>query len=441
LVRRSSLPLRHFKMVKLTSFGRVASGAFEPATLPANQDSGDHFLAYGNGRSYGDSCLPTNHGKVILSDASSVEYFDQQTGVLIAQSGITIADIILQCGPKNWFVPVTPGTKFVTLAGAIANDVHGKNHHGRGSFGCHVVWLDLLRSDGKTYRCSPHENADLFAATIGGMGLTGWISRAAIQLMKVPGCNILEQTIPFQSLDAYFDLAEEADLTNEYAVGWLDQLSSSGRGLLFAGNHTEGAFRPHKSAKLSVPFVPPFSLLNGLSVRAFNTLYRAAKSRKLAAHETHYDPFFYPLDMINHWNRLYGPRGLHQHQSVIPFDAARTVIPALLEQSRREGQVSFLTVIKRFGDIASPALLSFARPGYTLTLDFPHKGQTTLALLETLDRMTIECGGAVNPYKDSRMSPATFAASFPNWQRMESMRDPHFMSAFWARTARVLRAD
>jgi FAD/FMN-containing dehydrogenase len=431
-------------MVQLTTFGRVKGGAFAPVVENAIAQTEGSVLPYGNGRSYGDTCLPAAGGQVILRAEQSNVSFDRETGILVANAGMMISDIILQCGPLNWFVPVTPGTKHVTLGGAIANDVHGKNHHVRGSFGSHVVWLELLRSDGKTYRCSASENAELFAATIGGMGLTGMIGRAAVQLMKVSGCNVLEKTIPFQSLEEYFEPAAQADADNEYAVAWVDQLASgaaSGRGLLFVGNHGEGAFRPHGNAKVSVPFVPPVNLLNGLSVRAFNLAYRLVKARKTDLHMTHYDPFFYPLDMVHNWNRLYGPRGLHQHQSVVPFDVAKSVIPELLAQSRRAGQVSFLTVIKRFGSIASPGLLSFARPGYTLTLDFPHKGASTLALLDRLDQITIECGGAVNPYKDSRMSAETFAASFPDWRALEALRDPAFMSAFWARTAMRLVAD
>jgi FAD/FMN-containing dehydrogenase len=431
-------------MALLTSFGRVLGGEFEAVTASELPAVGRSVLPYGSGKSYGDTCLPMASGNVLLSRDTEPASFDETTGVLVANAGLTISNIIVQCGPKNWFVPVTPGTKHVTLGGAIANDVHGKNHHARGSFGCHVLWFELLRSDGIIYHCSATENASLFSATIGGMGLTGFIVRAAVQLMKVPGCNVLEKTIPFQSLGAYFEMAEQADAENEYAVAWVDQLATNaaaGRGLMFVGNHTQGAFSAHRKAKITVPFVPPVNLLNGLSVRAFNLLYRTAKMRNTALHETHYDPFFYPLDMVGHWNRLYGPRGLHQHQSVIPLSAASTVIPELLYQSRRAGQVSFLTVIKRFGSLASPALLSFARPGYTLTLDFPNQGASTLALLDRLDQITIECGGAVNPYKDSRMSPETFAASFPNWRSLEAMRDQRFMSGFWARTAMLLFAD
>ncbi len=421
----------------LESFGRVHRGAFPVSTGSA---SGAR-LSYGNGKSYGDSCLPIHGGAAIIAEGGPAIQLDPATGVLEASTRASLSDIILHAGPLGWFLPVTPGTKHVTLGGAIANDVHGKNHHSRGSFGCHVEWFELARSDGRLLVCSAQENAELFSATIGGMGLTGHITRAAIRMMKVPGVNVAETATPFGSIDAYFDVAERMDGDNEYSVAWIDQLASgkdAGRGLLFTGNHTDGAFVPHKTAKIGVPFVPPISALNGVSVRAFNTLYRFAKGRKTANKTTHYDPFFYPLDGVAHWNRLYGPRGLHQHQSVIPFDAAQRVIPQMLQVSRDAGHASFLTVIKRFGDICSPGILSFARPGYTLTLDFPHRGKATLQLLDMLDAMTIGCGGAVNPYKDSRMSAATFAASFPAWRRLEAVRDPAFMSGFWQRTAMLL---
>lgn len=431
-------------MAYLQSFGGIAAGEHALVRPQDMGTSGNALLPFGNGRSYGDTCLPQKSGSAVITDGDTHVIFNEQTGLLIAHAASTMSDIILQFGPRNWFVPVTPGTKHVTLGGAIANDIHGKNHHARGSFGCHVVWFDLLRSDGITYHCSLGENAELFAATIGGMGLTGYILQAAIRLVKVPGCNIVEEARSFSTLTEYFEMAERADAHNEYSVAWVDQLArgaAAGRGVLFTGNHSEGVFTPHGPAKISVPFVPPISLLNRASVGAFNFAYRTMKSRRAGARLTNYNPFFYPLDAVAHWNRLYGPRGLHQHQSIIPFEAATTVIPDMLEQSRIAGHVSFLTVIKRFGVKTSPGLVSFARPGYTLTLDFPHQGAPTLSLLERLDSMTIGCGGAVNPYKDSRMSPATFAASFPNWRALEALRDPKFMSGFWERTAMRLQDE
>jgi len=318
--------------------------------------------------------------------------------------------------------------------------VHGKNHHRRGTFGRHVESFDLLRSDGQVRRCSASENAALFAATISGMGLTGIILRATIRLMPVASLDIAERIEPFGSLGAFFDMAEAADADNEYAVAWIDQLAgirNAGRGLLLTGNHAGGGSRAVGVAggRLAVPFQPPLNVLNRPFLKVFNFAYRTAKGRKRGVSRTGYQGFFFPLDGVRDWNRLYGPNGLFQHQSVVPFATAREAIPAMFAAARKAGQGSFLTVLKRFGDVPSPGILSFPRPGYTLTLDFPNRSAPTLALLEELDRIAIEAGGAVNPYKDARMSAETFAASFPRWQELEAMRDPAFQSDFWRRTA------
>ncbi|MEW9613006.1 FAD-binding oxidoreductase [Shinella sp. S4-D37] len=394
-------------------------------------------LAYGSGRSYGDSCHNDAGALVEMRTKNAILHFDPASGILEAEAGASLHEILVHTAPYGYFLPVTPGTRFVTLGGAIANDVHGKNHHARGTFGCHVESFRLLRSDGVIRDCSAGENPDLFAATIGGMGLTGLMLSARLRLMRVGSLDIDERITPFSSLDAYFDLAGEADAQNEYAVAWVDQLAVANRGVLITGNHAaNGNFRTGgPAARLGVPFDLPFSLLNRLSLKLFNNAYFHAKKRKDAPHRSGYGAFFYPLDGIGDWNRLYGPAGLHQHQSVIPFEAARVTIPAMLDASRRAGHASFLTVLKRFGAVPSPGLLSFPRPGYTLTMDFPNRGATTRALLETLDRMTVAAGGRVNPYKDGRMSASTFRAGFPDWHRLESIRDTAFCSDFWRRTA------
>ncbi len=395
------------------------------------------WLAVGNGKSYGDSAQSDSGILVRSRESARILSFDAQSGILKAEPGVTLGEIILHIGPHGWFPPVTPGTKHVTLGGAIANDVHGKNHHRRGSFGAHVISFDLLRSDGVTRRCSAQEHMNLFQATIGGFGLTGMILSATVQLMKVGSADVAEQVTSFKSLEEYLALAEEADQANEYSVAWLDQLNAGGRGLLMTANHAEtGSFAPHPSKpKLTVPFQPPLNCLNGLSLSAFNALYFNSKGRNRGVKTSAYDGFFYPLDQVGNWNFLYGPKGLYQHQSVIPFDAAVSALPQLLSASRKAGQASFLTVLKRFGTMASPSLTPFARPGYTLTLDFPNRGAKTLALLAELDRITVDAGGAVNAYKDARMSAQTFAASYPNWRQLEALRDPAFVSDFWLRTA------
>jgi len=413
--------------ISLLKSGRAAAGAL---------------LAYGNGRSYGDTCQNRQGRLIVMRERNRILSFDPETGLLKAEAGAMLSDIIEVAAPHGWFPAVVPGTRFVTIGGAVANDVHGKNHHRRGTFGCHVEALTLLRSDGKLHECRADREADLFRATIGGMGLTGLILDATIRLMKVGAADVEERIVAFSSLDEYFDLAEEADAQNEYAVAWIDQLAGgteAGRGLLMTANHaSSGRFRPAKPARLSVPFQPPFNALNGLSIRLFNKAYRWAKARKEGPHRSHYASYFFPLDGVRDWNRLYGPRGLFQHQSVVPEEASRRVIPKLLAATRAAGQASFLTVLKRFGAASSPGLLSFPRPGYTLTLDFPNRGEKTLQLLGRLDEITVAAGGAVNPYKDARMGTGIFAASFPAWRELERHRDPAFISDFWRRTALVI---
>lgn len=402
-------------------------------------------LAIGNMRSYGDTCMNTSGAVADMRQMNRMINFDAGSCLLTAEAGVLLSDIIAEVLPHGYFPAVVPGTQFVTLGGAIANDVHGKNHHRRGTFGRHVVSFELLRSDGEVTACDASTNADLFAATIGGMGLTGIILRATIRLMRVGSADIDETVTPFASLDDYFDMAEAADAENEYAVAWVDQLAvgrNAGRGVLLTGNHAEaGAVASTAAtAAFGVPVQPPVNLLNRPFLKAFNFAYRTAKSIRRRK-RSNYGAFFFPLDGVNDWNRLYGPRGLHQHQSVIPDDAARRAIPAMFAAAHLARQGSFLTVLKRFGDLASPGLMSFPRAGYTLTLDFPNHGRETLALLSELDRIAVDAGGRVNPYKDARMSAGTFAMSFPNWRSLEAQRDPAFMSDFWRRTAMALEGE
>lgn len=400
-------------------------------------------LPVGNGRSYGDTCQNTAGSVVDMREFRRFVTFDPETRTVEAEGGVLLSNIIKTYAPRGYFLPVVPGTRWVTLGGAIANDIHGKNHHRRGSFGCHVERITLLRTDGTVLECSRSKNAGLFAATIGGMGLTGIILRAAVRLMPAGAIDVEEQATGFRRLEAYFEIADAADAANEYAVAWIDQLatgSKRGRGVLLTGNHLEGTppEKAERTAKLSVPFQPPFTLLTKPGIRVFNAAYRWSQLRKPGPRRKAWDGFFFPLDAVGHWNRLYGPRGLFQHQSVLPVDTAPRAVARLIDMSQRFGQASFLTVLKRFGEKKSPAILSFARPGYTLTLDFPNRGASTLAMLDALDLVVMDAGGAVNPYKDARMGPQVFAASFPDWESLEAMRDPGITSDFWARTAKKL---
>lgn len=431
---------------KFQSFGRTRAatrrslGAAEAiALLKTRQAPANGMLAFGNGRSYGDSCHNDFGVLAAMGGMDAILSFDGDSGLMEAQAGVLLSQVIALAAPHGFFPAVVPGTQYVTLGGAIANDVHGKNHHLRGSFGRHVEALTLLRSDGVERRCSRTENPALFAATLGGMGLTGLILKATLRLMPVSSADIVQSVQPFSNLEDYFSRAEAIDRAHEYSVAWVDQLASgknAGRGLLISGDHaTESAPRAEAKLPLAVPFVPPVSPLNRLSLGLFNTGYRWAQSRKPGLHLTRFESFFFPLDGLKNWNRLYGPKGLFQHQSVVPLDAAPETVPLLLKAARDAGQASFLTVLKRFGNLKQPGVLSFAREGYTLTLDFPNRGARTLALLERLDAITADAGGAVNPYKDSRMPARIFAQSFPDWRMLEALRDPAFVSDFWRRTA------
>jgi FAD/FMN-containing dehydrogenase len=395
-------------------------------------------LAFGNGRSYGDSCLIDQGTIIDTRGLNQIEAFDTENGLIVCEAGVLLADIVERALPHGWFLPVTPGTRFVTLAGAVANDVHGKNHHALGTIGSHVAWLDLVRSDGASQRCSPDQNAALFAASIGGMGLTGLITRVALRLIAVGGPLMRQDTLPFSNLKGFFELAAESDASHPYTVAWLDSLATGaalGRGVFFRADHAEmphAAVRPPREVPF-LPFTPPVPLINRLSLGAFNLAYRMAHRRTVAGALVPLQPFFYPLDRVRGWNRAYGPKGLRQFQSVVPMAAAREAVTEMLVATRRAGQVSFLTVLKLFGDRPSPGLMSFPVAGATLTLDFPHRGASTEALLADLDRITIAAGGRVNPYKDARMPPSVFEASFPRWRDFARHVDPAFSSTFWRR--------
>ena len=404
--------------------------------LSSNNDS---LLAYGQGRSYGDVCL---NDQGTLLDTRSLDrflHFDPQQGLLRCEAGVTLADILQLTFPHGWFLPVTPGTKFVSIAGAVANDVHGKNHHCAGTFGCHVRSLELLRSSGERLVCSPAQNSELFAATIGGLGLTGLISWVELQLKKVSGPYIEQESLRFHNLDEFFELSAQSDKDWEYTVSWIDCLARGkqlGRGLFMRGNHSETA--AEKASDLNVPLpglnMPldaPGFLLNRATIHGFNQLYY---KKPIKQHQrVHFEPFFYPLDKIAHWNRLYGKRGFFQYQCVIPQPSAKTAMHAILTRIAQSGQGSFLSVLKQFGDMPSPGMLSFPRQGVTLALDFAHHGQSTFKLLDELDAITLANEGAVYPAKDARMSAQAFQHYFPEWKAFSNYIDPAFSSSFWRR--------
>nr|WP_245295053.1 FAD-binding oxidoreductase [Pararhizobium antarcticum] len=419
----------------------MSPDSFETLRGQAGPDS---LLPFGNGRSYGDSCHNDAGTLIDSRRRSRIHGFDPGTGIISCDAGVSLHDILVRTIPHRFFLPVTPGTAFVTIAGAVANDVHGKNHHIRGTFGNHVVCLTLLRSSGDVLTCSMQENTDLFRATIGGMGLTGLILSVDLQMLKVPSAHIQQHAIRFDTLDRYFDMAERIDDEHEYAVAWIDQLATGkrmGRGVLLAGDHADASCEfpdMPRAMKLSVPFAPPFNLLNGLTLKAFNEAFFRKEKVQETVTTVKWPGYFYPLDAIGRWNRLYGPKGLYQHQSVYPLENAPEITALLMKTARDAGHASFLTVLKRFGAIQSRGLFSFPRPGFTLTLDFANQGEKTLKLLDALDAIVVAAGGAINPYKDARMSAQVFEKSFPDWRKLEAFRDPAIASNFWKRTALAL---
>jgi FAD/FMN-containing dehydrogenase len=398
-------------------------------------------LAYGLGRSYGDSCL--NEGGVLLATRGLSRFiaFDEEAGVLRCEAGTSLAEILETFVPRGWTLPVTPGTKFVTVGGAIANDVHGKNHHAAGTFGAHVRRLELLRSNGDRVTCSPTENCELFAATIGGLGLTGLVTWADVALRRIASPMIDAEHIRMRGLDEFFHLTAESDGRYEFTVAWVDCLARGadvGRGIFMRGNHADdpAAMPPaRRKPRLVVPFDAPPGLLNRWTVGAFNKLYYWKQVRRSVRRLVDPESFFYPLDGILNWNRLYGKRGFFQYQCVVPLETGAPAMREILTRIARSGQASFLAVLKVFGDVPSPGMLSFPRAGVTLALDVPNRGASTLALFDTLDRVTAEAGGAVYPAKDARMSPARFRASFARLDEFSRYVDPNFSSSFWRRVA------
>ncbi len=395
-------------------------------------------LPFGNGRSYGDSCL--NVGGALLQTRSLDRFirFDREAGIVACEAGVLLADILRLVVPAGWFLPIVPGTCHVTLGGAIANDVHGKNHHRAGTFGRYVRQFELLRSDGARLVCSPTDNSNWFAATVGGLGLTGVITWVELQLRPIRSPRLNVESARFGNLAEFFALCEEVERDYEYTVAWIDCLSRGkrlGRGILQCANHAEQQDSAQASPErtLAVPFASPVSLVNGVSLRIFNALhyYRQSRNRKRTSED--FGRFFFPLDRILQWNRLYGPAGFYQYQCVVPMHSARRATTELLETIAGSGLGSFLAVLKRFGTVVSPGMLSFPREGVTLALDFPNKGAAVERLFQSLDRIVGAAGGTLYPAKDGRMPGARFRSGYPRWQEFSQYIDPACSSSFWRR--------
>jgi FAD/FMN-containing dehydrogenase len=375
-------------------------------------------IPHGMGRSYGDSGLAPE----VLSTRylDHLVAFDAATGLLTCSAGTTLDTILRLFVPRGWFLPVTPGTRFVSVGGAIASDVHGKNHHVDGTFGTHVRSLDLLLGNGERVTASPAVHPDLFHATCGGMGLTGLILAATVQLRPIRGSDIVQTTVKAPSLDAVLEALDGCSAT--YSVAWIDCLARGrnlGRSLLMLGEHAvDGPLVAELPDPRQVPVDLPEALLNRFSAAAFNTLYYRKIRRDVG--RVPFDQFFYPLDAVAQWNRVYGKAGLLQYQFVLPKEAGKAGLREVIGRIAGSGLGSYLAVLKLFGP-ANDNLLSFPQEGYTLALDFKVE-PAVFPLLDALDRVVLDHGGRLYLAKDARMSAATFRAGYPRWQEFEAVR-------------------
>ncbi len=389
-------------------------------------------VSRGLGRAYGDAAL--NGGGAVVSHLrlNRMLGFHPDTGVLEAEGGVSFAEVVDTFLPRGWFLPVTPGTKHVTVGGAIACDVHGKNHHRDGTVASFVDSFRLLTPARGVLECSRGQNADVFWATLGGMGLTGAVLSARMRLVPVESAQVSVDYTRTRGLDESLERFG-ADDAYRYSVAWVDCLArgrSLGRGVLMRGDHAPASrvrgepFARKAGGRMRIPVDAPPIALSRLTIRAFNRVYHGMHRDRQGV-LVGIDSYFYPLDAVRDWNRLYGARGFVQHQSVVPPDRADALV-RLLERAAKTGRASFLAVLKRFGP-ANQGLLSFPVEGYTLALDFP-VGSGLAELLAELDRIVLDAGGRLYLAKDAALDPASFAAMYPNAARFREVRasvDPH----------------
>ena len=409
----------------------------EEIALPAQ----GALICRGQGRSYGDAAMSTD-GLVLVTDAlRRVHHFDAATGVLTADSGLTIGDILREFVPRGWFPPVTPGTKHVSLGGAVAADVHGKNHHRDGTFGSHVSELELILADGSRQRCGPDHQPDLFWATVGGFGLTGIITRVTLRLIPIETQYIVVRHVKAPDLDTALRALEGGRDDDHYSVAWIDCLTrgrSLGRSVIMLGHHAQRAELPAGAGassgppgyigreRMNIAFDFPTCVLNPVTIAAFNQVYYTLQGRKRRPFTVEADRFFYPLDALGNWNRMYGKRGFLQYQVMIPEQQSAQGIRTILERLVQTRRASFLAVLKRFGN-GNAGPLSFPGAGHTLSLDLPMTGKDLLGLLDELDELVLRYGGRVYLAKDARLARERMRSMYPRldeWLRVKRAVDP-----------------
>lgn len=386
-----------------------------------------HFIPRGNGRCYGDASLAEETINTIKYD--KILSFDTVNGIFECQSGLILDQILAVIVPKGWFLPVTPGTKFITIGGAVGSDVHGKNHHVDGCFGSHVIDMDIMLANGEIITCSLNKHPDLFEATCGGMGLTGLITRVKFRLKKIETAYIRQKQLKAKNLEEIIAFFQEYK-DHTYSMAWIDCLTKGknfGRSILMLGEHAmvnelnekqkKNPLMPPQKKGLTFPFNLPSWVLNSFTVKAFNFLYYHKNFRKEINNIVTYEPFFYPLDAIHHWNRGYGKKGFVQYQFVLPLEAKQGLID-ILHRISDKGLGSFLAVLKVFGKQES--LISFPKEGYTLALDFPvRKG--LFGFLDELDRIVLQYGGRLYMSKDARMQPGVLQAGYPRLEEFKAI--------------------
>lgn len=432
--------MEHFTSQPLSGWGRYPverCHVFRPddasdLNIILDESAQPSYVARGLGRSYGDTSLNAEGGVISFLRLNRVLSFDEQTGVLECEAGLGFAEIIESFLPCGFFLPVSPGTKFVTVGGAIANDVHGKNHHREGSFANFVLDLTLLTAQGDVITCSPDRHREIFWATVGGIGLTGLILRARIRLQRVASAYVVVDYDKARDVDRALELFSAADDDRyQYSVAWVDCLArgrSLGRAVLMRGNHAAAADLKTKAShplafetanSWTMPFDLPAATMNRLTIKTFNAgfyhFHREGKDAIVA-----FDKYFYPLDAIRCWNRLYGRRGFVQYQVAFPPETSRTALIALLERLSRAGRASFLAVLKRFG-APGEGLLSFPIRGFTLALDLPMSPDLP-SFLRELDMLVLEHGGRVYLAKDAVTTAESFARMYPALDRFKAIK-------------------
>lgn len=408
----SNYPIRQAELIHVRTEQEAITQASKSFVIPR-----------GLGRCYGDASLAENI--ISTTHFNNLLAFDEQTGVLTCQSGVSLKELLDIFVPRGWFLPVTPGTKYITVGGAVASDVHGKNHHSEGSFSRHVQSLAIYTPAKGLLTCSRSENSDLFWASCGGMGLTGLILTVTFKLKRITSAYISQKQVKAPNLDAILNLFEE-NKAYTYSMAWIDCLKSGknfGRSILIVGEHAgvealsgkakQEPFKLPRKGELTMPFNLPSFALNQLSIKAFNMLYYGKNFKSVIENVVPYEGFFYPLDSILHWNRMYGKRGFLQYQFVLPLEVGKKGLTEILHRINKNGMGSFLAVLKQFGQ--QDDLISFPMAGYTLALDFPlQKG--LFEFLDELDRIVLDFGGRLYLSKDSRMKPEILSKGYARYQ-------------------------